>query len=331
MNHQDDYDSPWKDAVQHDFPAFLAFYFPDIYRQIDWEAGFALLDQELRAIVREAEQGKRVVDLLVQVRRLDGRETWVYIQIEIQTQRDLGLPERVFVYHYRLFDRYQAPIASLVVLADPVSGWRPDRYGYELFGCEVGIRFPVVKLTDYAARLDELLADSNPFALVTAAHLLTQRTKGDDMARYHAKRRLVRLLYERGWDKQRVLDLFFIIDWLMRVPEHLTRQLWQEITEWEEEDYRMRYVTSFERLAEARGMALGEAQGEARGEARRGVLLLERLLERRFGKLPERIGERLRGATVEQSELWFDRALDAKDLGEVFDDPANEMGGEKTQ
>lgn len=165
-NNNDDYDSPWKDAVQHDFPAFLEFYFPAIHRQIDWTAGFTFLDQELRAVVREAEQGKRVVDLLVQVRRLDGRETWVYIQIEIQTQRDLSLPERMFVYHYRLFDRYQAPIASLVVLADPVPDWRPDRFGYELFGCEVGIRFPMAKLADYAERLEDLLADSNPFALL---------------------------------------------------------------------------------------------------------------------------------------------------------------------
>ena len=25
----DDYDSPWKDAVEHYFPEFMAFYFPD--------------------------------------------------------------------------------------------------------------------------------------------------------------------------------------------------------------------------------------------------------------------------------------------------------------
>lgn len=310
----DDYDSPWKDAVQHEFPAFLEFYFPDIHRQIEWSSGYAFLDQELRAIVREAERGRRVVDLLAQVRRMDGTETWVYIQIEIQTQRDPELPRRVFVYHYRLFDRYEAPVASLVVLADPLSGWRPNEYRYELFGCEVRFRFPTVKLADYAERLDELLIHPNPFGLVTAAHLLTQRTKGDTEARYLAKRRLVRLLYERGWNKQRVLDLFFIIDCLLYVPEELTRRLWQEITAWEEEDHRMRYVSSFERLL--------KTEGEARGEARRGAILLERLLERRFGKLPDPVRERLQQASVAQSEHWFDRALEAKALDEVFDDSA---------
>ena len=29
MDTPDDYDSPWKDAVEHYFPEFIAFYFPD--------------------------------------------------------------------------------------------------------------------------------------------------------------------------------------------------------------------------------------------------------------------------------------------------------------
>jgi hypothetical protein len=35
----DDYDSPWKDVLEHAFPEFMAFYFPEAYAQIDWEQG----------------------------------------------------------------------------------------------------------------------------------------------------------------------------------------------------------------------------------------------------------------------------------------------------
>ena len=42
-------------------------------------------------------------------------------------------------------------------------------------------------------------------------------------------RLLVRLLYQRKWDKQRVIDLFGVIDWMMRLSEELEQQLWQEI------------------------------------------------------------------------------------------------------
>jgi hypothetical protein len=32
----DDLDTPWKDAVEHHFPEFLAFYFPAVHAGIDW-------------------------------------------------------------------------------------------------------------------------------------------------------------------------------------------------------------------------------------------------------------------------------------------------------
>ena len=32
----DDYDSPWKEAVEHYFSAFMEFYFPEAFLEIDW-------------------------------------------------------------------------------------------------------------------------------------------------------------------------------------------------------------------------------------------------------------------------------------------------------
>ena len=45
----DDYDSPWKDAVERYLTEFLAFFFPAAYAAIDWSQGYAFLDQELHA------------------------------------------------------------------------------------------------------------------------------------------------------------------------------------------------------------------------------------------------------------------------------------------
>lgn len=115
----DDFDSPWKDALIHAFPDFMAFYFPRAAAEIDWAAGYAFLDQELRQVVRDAELGRRRLDVLVRVTARDGTEHWLYIHFEIQSQRDDALPERFFIYNYRLYDRYRRPIATLVVLADP--------------------------------------------------------------------------------------------------------------------------------------------------------------------------------------------------------------------
>jgi len=100
--------------------------------------------------------------------------------------------------------------------------------------------------------VDELLAWNNAFALITAAHILTQQTRKKNRARYEAKLRLVRILYQRHWDKKRVINLFIVVDWLMKLPEWLDQLVWQEFETIEERE-KMQYITSVERIGIAKG------------------------------------------------------------------------------
>ncbi|MGB3654026.1 MAG: hypothetical protein WBA41_22840 [Rivularia sp. (in: cyanobacteria)] len=151
-NPNTEYDSPWKEIIQLYFEDFMLFFFPQVHSQIDWSRGFEFLDQELQQVVRDAELGKRLVDKLVKIYRIGGEESWLLIHLEVQAQEKDNFPERMFVYNYRIFDRYKRPVASLAVLADSSSTWRPSQFGYELFGCTVDFKFPVVKLLDYQQR-----------------------------------------------------------------------------------------------------------------------------------------------------------------------------------
>ncbi|WP_269745194.1 hypothetical protein [Desulfonatronovibrio magnus] len=36
------------------FPEFIAFFFPDVYKEIDWTAGYQFLDKELQQVTRDA-------------------------------------------------------------------------------------------------------------------------------------------------------------------------------------------------------------------------------------------------------------------------------------
>jgi hypothetical protein len=65
----------------------------------------------------------------------------------------------------RLYDRFRRPAVSLAVLADENADWRPDGFGYQRWGCQVGIRFPAVKLLDYRKRWAELERSANPLAV----------------------------------------------------------------------------------------------------------------------------------------------------------------------
>ena len=305
----DHYDSPWKRAIEHYFQEFMAFYFPCAHAEIDWSKGHVFLDQELRSVVQDAELGTRFVDRLVRVNVLNGDENWIYIHVEVQGTKQAEFAERMLVYNYRVYDRYKRPVASLAVLADEHKQWKPTSFGFTVLGCKLTLEFPVAKLTDYEDKIDELLALDNAFGWITAAHILTQQTRKQHQERYEAKLRLVRILYERHWDKQRVIDLFCVVDWLMQLPEWLNNQIWQELETIEEKE-KVQYITSVERIGIAKGIAKGRVEGESR--------LLRRLLERRFGVLPQWASELLESAKEDELEVWGEAVLTAPTLEAVF-------------
>jgi hypothetical protein len=269
--------------------------------------------KELRQVVRDAASGKKFVDVLVRVTGRDAVRRLLYVHVEVQTQRDEGFAWRMFAYHHRLIDRWGPGVASFAVLADDSPGWRPSDYRVDVLGCEHVFRFPTAKLLDHEHRLAELKQDPNPFALVTAAHLSALRTRHDTARRFAAKRELVRLLYTQGWQRQRVIDLFTIIDWMLALPKPQERQVWQDIEQIERKA-QMKYVTSVERLAIERGRKTGKLEGRLEGK----LETLTRQLTRRFGPLPEWAAQQLKAATVEQFDLWADRVLDAASLTDVF-------------
>jgi hypothetical protein len=159
---RDDYDNPWKQILEHYFAPFLAFFFPTAYADIDWERGYTFLDTELQQITRDARLTRRHVDKLVKVWKKSGQETWLLIHIEIQSQDEAGFPERMFIYYYRIYDRYHLPIESLAILADETVGWRPTEFATPVvWETALTFRFRSVKLLDYLP-WDALEASSNP-------------------------------------------------------------------------------------------------------------------------------------------------------------------------
>ena len=273
---QDDYDSPWKAAIEAYFEDFMAFFFPDAYDDIDWTKGYEFLDKELEQVMRGAQIGRRLVDKLVKVYRKGGDEAWVMIHVEVQAQEVANFAERMYVYSYRIFDHRHCLVASFAVLADERSTWRPEEFGYELWGSEVRCKFQMAKLLDYKERWHELEESTNPFATVVMAHLKAQETRQDPGARFEWKLGLIKRLYERGYCREDILELLRFIDWLMALPEELERDLGEALERYEE-DKRMPYVTSFERIGIKKGI-VQKAQED-----------VVDVLELRFQHVPESI------------------------------------------
>ena len=305
---RDQYDSPWKDILESYFEDFMAFFFPQIHAEIDWARGYVFLDQELSQITRDAEIGKKVVDKLVKVWKLTGEETWVLLNVEIQSQEESVLGERVFTYFYRLKDKFNLPIASLVILGDDRNNWRPSTYSQSLWGCRVEFEFPIVKLLDYESQWADLEASRNPFAIVTMAHLKTKSTRKDLQSRKEWKLRLTRMLYEKGYERQDIIKLYRFLDWILELPKDLKQAFHEELAQYEQERP-MQYVTDIERM--------GEARGEARGEVRQRSFIL-RQLTRRIGIVPENLGDRIQGLSIDQLEILGEDLLDFGGLNDLI-------------
>jgi hypothetical protein len=279
-----DMDSPWKEAVEHFLGPFLELLFPAIHKIIDWSKGYVSLDKELHRIVHDANVGKRLAEKLIKVWRKDGQEVWLLIHVEVQGQRDEDFAERMFVYNYRTFDRYRHPVASLAVLCDADPNWKPAHFGYNVEGCEVGIRFLVAKLLDYDGRDEELEQDSSPIAAVVLAHLKATQTRKAPIERQAWKLRLIKSLYERGLNAGDIRQLFRLLDWMLVLPRELEQEFRSKMERFEEER-NMPYVTSIERLAMEEGHREGLLEG------------IKLMLEAKFAETDKQLLEDIRAVT----------------------------------
>lgn len=201
-----DYDSPWKEILDVYFPMFLALLFRKVYDEIDWNRGYDMLDKELQQIIPKSAAGRLYVDKLVRVWLKDGTEEWILIHVEVQTARETGFGKRVSDYNYRIEQKYDHEVVTLVVLADDDAGWRENKYIWKRLGCSRSFVFPIAKLLQHASPEGEteLEQNANPFARFVLAHLKTRQTRNHPEDRFAWKLRIVQGLYDQKFPEEDV-------------------------------------------------------------------------------------------------------------------------------
>jgi len=138
----DDQDSAWKELLDEFFPSFLEFFFPEIHQDVDWSFNYVTLDKELAQIRPDLPGGTLYADKLYKVRMRNGKVRWILIHVEVQGQAGSRFPRRVFVYNYRIGEKYPGvEVVSLAVITEtrrPVKG----RYEVHNWGCSLVFTFP---------------------------------------------------------------------------------------------------------------------------------------------------------------------------------------------
>ena len=252
QNQMTEYDSPWKEILKIYFKEFIEFYLPEAYDGINWQRDPEFLDKELDRITKEAQAINRRVDLLVKVWLLNGDELWILIHVEIQGDRDPEFAERMYICHHRSYELFRKPVVGLAILADEEASWRVSEYRQHMFGTELVYRFNTVKLLDYLDHLSDLEQSDNPFAIVTLAHLRAKQTKREPENRFREKIRITRSLYQHGFNRQKIIDLYRFIDWVLSLPVEADDRFWVAMSNFEE-NKKMSYITSVERIGFQKG------------------------------------------------------------------------------
>lgn len=319
MTIRNDYDTPWKEILDCFFRSFVEFCLPEAAADIDWGRGYEALDKELIALARDHEIGKRIADKLYKVWHKEGGELFLFFHIEVQAQKETEFSERMYVYNYRLFDRYRKPVVSVAILADDDPHWRPSSYERSTYYNQLRFDFTSIKLLDYAKDQALLQQSNNPFAIVIWAYIQALQTRAQNEQRLQSKLAVTRALYEHGFNKTYILQLFRFIDWVMELPAPLALE-YKTALEILEEEKKMQYITSIERMGIQKGIEQGMQQGIEQGMQQGERLLLKRQLLRRFGELSAHYQERLDQADADQLLAWSDRLFEATTLAEIFQD-----------
>ena len=246
---QTEQDSPWKEFLERFFEPFILYFFPNVHAEIDWNKKYTFLDKELQRVVRDSAINSRFADKLVKVYRKNGQEQWVLIHIEVQGSQQTEFEKRMFTYHYRLFDRYQKPVAGFAVLTDGNDNWRPSIYSSEIWNTRLTFEFNLVKILDFEKTAEAAgPLPKNPIEILIRGHQIARLTKPESPQRLDGKLALIKHLYRSGLKKEAILELFRILDWLISLSTDLAKEFKIDFERFEREEIAVPYVTSIERI-----------------------------------------------------------------------------------
>jgi len=242
----------------------------------------------------------------------------------VQGAPEVDFAERMFIYYYRIRDRYQKPVISLAVLTDTQPSFRPKHYSDTIAGCSIRFEFETVKLLDWQDKTDQLLQHDNPFGLLIAAQLTAKLIKDgknrvDNLIGYY------RLATQKKLPREQVVQLVVFLEWIVALPEDLT-PYYNEQLEHLEEDSKMTYISIIERQGIQKGLEQGIEKGiekgveQGIGQGRISTLqgTLQKLLQLKFGEPATEYEQRVLQAEEAELTLWTERVLFAERIKDVF-------------
>lgn len=248
-----------------------------------------------------------------------GQWVYLYLLIEFQSSVDVYMALRMMVYQGLL---YQDLIKAKAVLED---GRLPPILPIVLYNgkerwtaaADVSDLIPAVPglVAQFKPQVKHLLIDENAYSDHELASL----------------KNLVAAVFriEHPTSPQAMLELLKNLEaWLADSPD-LRRMFgcWIRATLMRNSEYKV-LLPQVDDLQELNVMLADKleewaleykAEGKSEGKVEGEILALQKLLSRRFGAIPAELTAKIANASLEEIERWFDLAIDATRLADIFE------------
>ena len=273
------------------------------------------------------EDFKQREDDIVWKVKVGGQWVYLYLLIEFQSSVDKYMALRMMVYQGLLYqdliksgdvlkDGLLPPILP-IVLYNGKDRWTAVTDVFDLIPAVPGL------VEQFKLRAKHLVIDENAYAdseLASLKNLVAAVFRIEHPSSPKAMQELLTSIADWLSDRPDLRRMFglWVRATLMRRPEYsillpqvhdlqeLNVMLSDKLEEW---------ALAYEAEGKAKGKAEGVQEGLAKGE----MLSLQKLLTKRFGSIPSDITAKISAATLQDIERWFDRAIDASQLADVFD------------
>lgn len=269
-----DQDGLWKKVIADLFEDFLLFFLPEFHEEVDFSKPVEFVQQELFKEIMKDRKGRKMADQIAKVQLKNGKEQWILVHIEIQSEDDEDFPRRMFEYFYRIYDRYHKKIVAIVLFTDR-STKSTNNFNYKYFGTELSYTFNKFIVSNFDE--EELKNSKKLFSKALLAAMYMNQTKGKKWSMRSAyKRALLRdVVTLQNASRTEISALLYFIDYLLKLPKELSDQLTRELrSEIQKEEKEMLHankdelpptITGMLELERKEGIEKGIEQGIEQG------------------------------------------------------------------
>jgi len=254
---------------------------------------------------------RRHLDLVYQTQELGGESKVIFVHVEVEAEFRQSFDQRMWEYAMTLALRHRHPVFPIALF---LKGGPPgiERRTFEMRAADFLVhRFHYLAFGLSRAPAEIYLERRDPLAAALAARM--RYTQGPPAE--HKVRCLRRIAEARDLNAARSFQLAHIVDTYLELPEQDEIKFQEMLSKDDNREVQTMMDLDWADRLLGEGQAVGRKEGREEGRSEEARRTLLRLLQLRFGTLPDTAVQRVEGCgDLDQLHTWCDGVLTAPDL-----------------